>query len=80
MEIKATLEKPCLDDDKFHFYAEQSSRNGYTIKETEEEYQAWGYTEEEKAEMERFQSILENTVEEQTVELQKQQKKVKAKP
>lgn len=31
----------------------------------------------EKAEMERFQSILENTVEEQTVELQKQQKKVK---
>ena len=53
MEIKATLEKPCLDDDKFHFYAEQSSRNGYEIRETEDEYQAWGYTAEEKAEMER---------------------------
>ncbi len=48
MEIKAILEKPCLEDDKFHFYAEQSSRNGYEIRETEEEYQAWGYTEEER--------------------------------
>ena len=48
MEIKAILKKPCLEEDRCNFYGEQSAKNGYEIRETEEEYQALGYTDEEQ--------------------------------
>ena len=53
MEIKATLQKPYTDNERMDFVVEYNHNQGYEIRETEEEIQAWGYTEEEIAQAER---------------------------
>lgn len=52
MEIKAELIKPYTEDERINFIVKQNHQNGYTIKETETALEAWGYTEEEKAQQE----------------------------
>lgn len=52
MEIKAILNKPYTEDERINFIVVQNHNNGYEIKETETALEAWGYTEEEKAEQE----------------------------
>lgn len=52
MEIKAKLDKPYTEEQRLNFIVEQNHTNGYEIRETEEELQAWGYTEEEEQEQE----------------------------
>ena len=47
MEIKATLNKPYSDKQRADFIVEYNHNQGYEIKETKEEIQAWGYTEDE---------------------------------
>lgn len=49
MEIKATLSKPYTDEQRADFIVEQNYNSGYEIRETELALEAWGYTEEEKA-------------------------------
>lgn len=53
MEIKATLLKPYTERDRLNFIIEQNRKLNYEIRETEEAIEAWGYTEEELAELER---------------------------
>lgn len=53
MEIKATLNKPYTDEQRIDFIVENNHRKGYEIRETEEALEAWGYTQEEKAQKER---------------------------
>lgn len=53
MEIKEVLNKPYTDEQKADFIVEQNYNNGYEIIETEEQLQAWGYTQEEEEEIER---------------------------
>lgn len=48
MEIKATLNKPYTEEQRISFIVEQNHQQGYEIRETETELQAWGKTEEEK--------------------------------
>lgn len=59
MEIKAELLKPYTFEEKRDFILLQNRQNGYTIEETEESLQAWGYTEEEieEQEIERIKSL-----------------------
>ena len=47
MEIKAILEKPYTENQRIDFIVEQNHRLGYEIRETDEQLQAWGYTQEE---------------------------------
>ena len=49
MEIKAQLNKPYTEEQKLDFIVAQNHQNGYEIRETETELQAWGLTEEEIA-------------------------------
>lgn len=53
MEIKAKIEKPFTDEQRCNFIVEQNHQQGYEIRETETELQAWGYTEEEQQEQEQ---------------------------
>ena len=53
MEIKVKLLKPYTEEQRIDFIVEQNHQQGYEIRETETELQAWGYTEEEKEEQER---------------------------
>ena len=53
MEIKATLQKPYTEQERIEFIVEQNHRLNYEIRETEEELQAWGYTQEEIDQQER---------------------------
>lgn len=53
MEIKAVLNKPYTEEQRIDFIVEQNHRQGYEIRETETELQAWGYTQEEKEQQER---------------------------
>ena len=53
MEIKTKLIKPYTENEKINFIVEQNHNNGYEIRETETALEAWGYTEEEKAQKER---------------------------
>ena len=53
MEIKATLLKPYTEQDRLNFIIEQNRKLNYEIRETEVALEAWGYTEEELAELER---------------------------
>lgn len=48
MEIKATLNAPYTDVQKNDFIVEQNHKNGYEIRYTEQDLEAWGYTEEEQ--------------------------------
>ena len=59
MEIKATLEKPFTEDERIDFIVENNHKLGYEIKDTDEELQAWGYTEEEIIEQQKIQKIEE---------------------
>lgn len=52
MEIKETLNKPFSKEQKFDFVCEANACN-YKVEETETQLEAWGYTAEEEAEMER---------------------------
>ena len=47
MEIKATLNKPYTEEQRLDFIVTQNHQQCYEIRETEEELQAWGYTDEE---------------------------------
>ena len=49
MEIKATLQKPYEDEQRCNFIVEYNHQQGFEIRETETELQAWGYTGEEEA-------------------------------
>ena len=53
MEIKATLLKPYTNRQRVDFIVMNNHDCGYEIKETELALEAWGYTEEEKAEREK---------------------------
>lgn len=53
MEIKATLNKPYTDKERLDFIVVQNHQNGYEIKETNTALEAWGLTEEEKAEQQK---------------------------
>ena len=53
MEIKAKLTKPYTEDERMAFVVEQNHKLGYEIRETETSIEAWGYTDEEKAQKER---------------------------
>ena len=52
MEIKATLLKPCSDEDRLEFIYRYNYEEGYTVEETNSQFEAWGPTEEEKHEWE----------------------------
>ena len=47
MEIKSELKQPYTEKERINFIVEQNHKNGYEIRETETELQAWGKTEEE---------------------------------
>ena len=53
MEIKAQLNKPCTENQRIDFIVQYNHNLGYEIRETETALEAWGYTEEEKAQKER---------------------------
>ena len=53
MEIKAILQKPITGGQRLDFVVEYNHNQGYEIRETEEEIQAWGYSEEEIAQQEK---------------------------
>lgn len=63
MEIKVKLDKPYTEQQRLNFIVEQNHQNGYEIRETEEELQAWGYTAEEIAQQqqEQFATSFFNT-------------------
>lgn len=52
MEIKAELIKPYTEEERLNFIVQENHQNGYEIQETETALEAWGYTEEEKAQQE----------------------------
>lgn len=47
MEIKATLNKPYTEKQKIDFIVTYNHQQGYEIRETETELQAWGLTQDE---------------------------------
>lgn len=53
MEIKATLQKPYIEEERMDFIVEYNHNQGYVIEEAEAELQALGYTEEEIAQKEK---------------------------
>ena len=53
MKLKAILKKPYTDKERMNFIVEQNHQLGYEIRETVTALEAWGYTEEEKAQKER---------------------------
>ena len=50
MEIKATLNKPYTEEQRVDFIVTNNHQQGYQIKETASALEAWGKTEDEKAE------------------------------
>ena len=53
MEIKAILQKPYTEVQRMNFVVNYNHNQGYEIKETEDELQALGYTEDEIAQQEK---------------------------
>ena len=53
MEIKKRLQKPYTEQERINFIVQQNHRNGFEIRETDEELQAWGYTQEEIEEQQK---------------------------
>lgn len=53
MNIKAILQKPCTDDERFNFIVEYNHNQGFSINETDTELQALGYTKEELEQQEK---------------------------
>ena len=60
MEIKAQLKKPYTEFQRTDFIVEYNHNQGYEIRETDEEIQAWGYTEEEIALQEKERIAMLN--------------------
>ena len=58
MELKASLNKPYTIEERFAFLCENNYNLGYEIRETDTATEAWGYTEEEIAEL-RHQAEVE---------------------
>lgn len=52
MEIIAKLDKPYDEEQRCNFIVAYNHNQGYEIRETQTELQAWGYTEEEKEQQE----------------------------
>ena len=48
MEIIAKLDKPYTDEQRCNFIVEYNHQQGYEIRETEAELQAWAFSSEEK--------------------------------
>ena len=66
MEIKAELKQPYTDKQRMDFIVQQNHKNGYEIRETETELQAWGKTEveiQEQLQKQRNQEIDEKVKE-----------------
>ena len=63
MEIKARLKKPYSEQERVDFITLENRTNGYDIRETKTELQAWGYTEEEieQQQQEQFLKDFFNT-------------------
>ncbi len=59
MEIKAQLNKPYTEEQKFDFIVQNNHNQGFDIKETENTLEAWGYTAEELAEQQTKQLAKE---------------------
>ena len=59
MEIKATLNKPYIEQQRIDFIVTNNHKLGYEIRETSTELQAWGYTSEEIEEQEKQARELE---------------------
>ena len=53
MEIKATLQKPYVEEGRLQFIVSNNHRLGYEIRETEVALEAWGLTQEEIEEQEK---------------------------
>lgn len=53
MELKSQIEKPYSEELKQKFIVAFNHKQGYEIKETENTLEAWGYSEEELAELEK---------------------------
>lgn len=53
MEIKATLNAPWSNEERYKFIIEQNYKNGYIIEEFEDRIEAWGKTDKEKEEEEK---------------------------
>jgi len=60
MEIKATLQKPHTDIKRADFIVTQCHINGYILKETDTELQAWGKTQAEIFEQKKAYKYIEN--------------------
>jgi len=72
MEIKAILNKPYTEKQRADFIVANNHRLGYEIRETEEELQAWGLTQEEIEEQQKQTRIVElenkiNTLKQESV-------------
>ena len=59
MEIKAQLNKPYTEEQKFDFIVQNNHNQGYNIKETDTAMEAWGCTAEELAEQQAQQLAKE---------------------
>lgn len=57
MEIKTYIEKPYSNNERMNFIVEYNHNQGYEIRETEDQLQAWGYTEAEKQQTEEQKEI-----------------------
>ena len=49
MEIKASINKPYTEEQRTNFIVTYNHNQGLEIRETDEQLQAWGYTDTEKA-------------------------------
>lgn len=59
MELKAKLQEPFSEEERLEFIVEQNHKLGYKIMESQNGLEAWGYTEEELAEIEKKRLIAE---------------------
>ena len=68
MEIKSELKQPYTEKERINFIVEQNHKNGYEIRETETELQAWGFTDEEI--QKQLQEYRNQEIDEKIKELQ----------
>ncbi len=60
MEIKETLNKPYTEQERIEFIVENNHNNGYEIRETDTELQAWGSDSNELFEQAKTEKIALN--------------------
>ena len=53
MEIKAILQSPWSNEERYDFIIKQNYNNGYIIEELEDRIEAWGKTDKEKEDEEK---------------------------